>query len=113
MVVDIMKISFKEFQELDLRIGKVVEAERVEGSRNLIRLVVDFGIEKRQAVAGLARQYTPEELVGNKYIFICNLEHKKMMGIESECMIFAAEDTQGNIVLLRPERDIEAGSKVS
>jgi len=106
-------ISFKEFQELDLRIGKVIEAERVEGSRNLIKLEVDFGVEKRRAVAGLAQQYRPEELAGNKYMFICNLEHKKMMGVESECMIFAAEDDKGNIVLLRPERDIEAGSKVS
>ena len=105
-------ISFKEFQELDLRIGKVVEAERVEETRNLIKLKVDFGIEKRQAVAGLAQQYRPEELAGNKYMFICNLEHKKMMGVESECMIFAAEDYKGNIVLMRPERDIEVGSKV-
>lgn len=105
-------ISFKEFQELDLRIGKVVEAKRVEDSHNLIKLEVDFGVEKRRAVAGLAQQYRPEELVGNKYMFICNLEHKKMMGVESECMIFAAEDNKGNIVLLRPERDIEAGSKV-
>ena len=105
-------ISFKEFQELDLRIGKVVEAERVEGSRNLIKLEVDFGDEKRRAIAGLAQYYRPEELAGNKYIFICNLEHKKIMGVESECMIFAAEDNKGNVVLLRPERDIEAGSKV-
>ena len=108
-----MEIPFDEFQKLDLRIGKILEANQIPGSRNLIRMIVDFGTEKRQAVAGLARQYTPEELVGNKYVFICNLEHKTMMGIESECMIFAAEDTQGNIVLLRPERDIEAGSKVS
>lgn len=105
-------IGFKEFQELDLRIGTVIEAERVEGSRNLIKLEVNFGVEKRQAVAGLAQQYRPEELVGNKYVFICNLEPKTLMGIESECMIFAAEDNKGNIVLLRPERDIDAGSKV-
>ena len=105
-------ISFKEFQELDLRIGKVIGAEKVEGSRNLIKLQVDFGGEKRQAVAGLAQQYKPEEIAGNKYIFICNLEHKKMMGIESECMIFAADDGKDNVVLIRPERDIEIGSKV-
>lgn len=105
-------ISFKEFQELDLRVGEVIEAEKVKSSRNLMKLQVDFGIEKRQAVAGLAQQYRPEELVGNKYMFICNLEHKKVMGVESQCMIFAAEDNKGNIVLMRPERDIEIGSKV-
>jgi len=106
------EISFKEFQQIDLRIGKVLSAERVENSRNLIRMQVDFGSEQRQAVAGLAQQYKPEQLVGNKYMFICNLERKKFMGFESQCMIFAAEDSKGNIVLMRPERDVEEGSKV-
>jgi len=60
----------------------------------------------------LAQVYKPEDLVNNTYMFICNLEPKTMMGVESQCMIFAAEDTKGNIVLLRPERDIELGSKI-
>ena len=106
------EISFKEFQQLDLRIGKVIDGEKVEGSRNLVKLKVDFGSEQRQAVAGLAQQYKPEQLVGNKYMFICNLERKKFMDIESQCMIFAAEDSKGNIVLMKPEKDIEAGSKI-
>jgi len=105
-------ISFEEFQKLDLRIGKVVSAERVEGSKNLIKMEVDFGSEQRQAVAGLAQYYKPDELVGKKYMFILNLEPKKLMGIESRCMIFAADDGKGNIVLLKPEKDIEEGSKV-
>ncbi len=106
------EIPFKEFQKLDLRIGKVVEAEKVENSRNLIKLQIDFGNEQRQAVAGLAQHCEPEQLVGKKYMFICNLEHKKMMGIESQCMIFAAEDSKGNLALIIPEKDIEAGSKI-
>lgn len=106
------KISFKEFQELDLRIGKVIEAARVEGTRNLIKMQIDFGGETLQAVAGLAQHYKPEELTSNNYMFICNLEHKTMMGVESECMIFAAENSKGNVVLVKPEREIEAGSKV-
>jgi methionine--tRNA ligase beta chain len=105
------EIPFKQFQELDLRIGKVLEAEQIAGSRNLIKLIVDFGSEKRQAVAGLAQHYKPEQLVGNEYMFILNLERRKMMGVESQCMIFAAEDSNG-VVLLKPERDVEAGSKV-
>ena len=105
-------ITFDEFQKLDLRIGKIISAERVEGSKNLVKIQVDFGSEKRQAVAGIAQYYKPEELVGNKYMFILNLEPKKLMGIESQCMIFAADDGKGKIVLLKPEKDIEVGSKV-
>ena len=84
----------------------------MEDSRNLIKLQVDFGIEKRQAVAGLTQQYRSKELVGNKYVFICNLGPKKIMNVESQCMIFAAEDRSSNIILIKPERDIEVGSKV-
>jgi len=106
------EISFEEFQKLDLRIGKVLEAEQIQGSRNLIKLVVDFGSEKRQAVAGMAQWYKPEQLIGKKYMFILNLQRRKLMGVESQCMIFAAEDSKGNVVLLQPEKDIEVGSRV-
>lgn len=105
-------ISFKQFQELDLRVGKIVEAEAVPESKNLIKLQVDFGKEKRQAVAGLLQWYEPEQLIGKKYMFILNLEPRKMMGLESQCMIFAAEDDEGNIVLMAPEKDIKEGSVV-
>jgi len=107
-----MEISFDELQKLDLRIGKIVEASQIPGSRNLIRMVVDFGAEKRQAVAGLLQYYRPEELVGRKCAFILNLQRRKMMGVESQCMIFAAEDDKGNVVVLQPERDIAEGSKI-
>ncbi|MCL6578169.1 MAG: methionine--tRNA ligase subunit beta [Candidatus Bathyarchaeota archaeon] len=107
-----MEISFEEFQKLDLRIGKIVEANQIPGSRNLIRMIVDFGTEKRQAVAGLLQWYKPEELVGKKYAFILNLQRRKFMGIESQCMILAAEDNKGNVVALQPEKDITEGSKI-
>jgi methionine--tRNA ligase beta chain len=107
-----MEISFEEFQKLDLRIGKIVEASQVSGSRNLIRMIVDFGTEKRQAVAGLLQYYKPEELVGKKGAFILNLQRRKMMGVESQCMILAAEDNKGNVILLQPEKDIAEGSKI-
>lgn len=106
------EISFKDFQKLDLRVGKIVEAERIPESRNLLKLIVDFGTERRQSVVGLAQWYKPEELIGNKYVFILNLERKELMGVESQCMIFAAEDSKGNIVLVKPEKDIEEGSRV-
>ena len=107
-----MEISFEEFQKLDLRIGKILEANQILGSRNLIRMIVDFGGEKRQAVAGLLQYYKPEALVGRKCAFVLNLQRRKMMGVESQCMILAAEDGKGNVVVLQPERDILEGSRV-
>jgi len=106
------EISFNDFMKLDLRVGKIVEAQQITGSRNLIRMIVDFGTEKRQSVAGLLQWYKPEELVGNKYAFVLNLQRRKLMGIESQCMIFAAEDDKGNVVLIKPEKDVAIGSKI-
>jgi methionine--tRNA ligase beta chain len=107
-----LEIPFDEFQKLDLRIGKITEANQIPGSRNLIWMTVDFGTEKRQAVAGLLQWYKPEQLVGKKGAFILNLQRRKMMGVESQCMIFAAEDDKGNVVVLQPEKDIAEGSKI-
>ena len=107
-----MEISFEEFQKLDMRIGKILDANQIPGSRNLIRMIVDFGTEKRQAVAGLLQWYKPENLVGKKCAFILNLQRRKFMGIESQCMILAAEDEKGNVVVLQLEKDIAEGSKI-
>jgi methionine--tRNA ligase beta chain len=107
-----MEILFEDFQKLDLRIGKVTEANQILGSRNLIRMIVDFGTEKRQAVAGLVQWYKPQDLVGKKCAFILNLQRRKMMGVESQCMILAADDDKGNVVVLQPEKDIAEGSRI-
>lgn len=107
-----MEISFEEFQKLDLRIGKILEANQILGSRNLIKMTVDFGTEKRQAVAGLLQWYKPQDLVGKKCAFILNLQRRKLMGVESQCMVFAAEDDKGNVVVLQPEKDIAEGSRI-
>jgi methionine--tRNA ligase beta chain len=107
-----LEISFEEFQALDLRIGKITEANQIPGSKNLIRIMVDFGKLRRQAVAGLLRWYKPEDLVGKKCAFILNLKTRKMMGVESQCMILAAEDDEGNVVVLQPEKDIGEGSRI-
>jgi methionine--tRNA ligase beta chain len=107
-----MEISFEEFQKLDLRIGKITEASQISGSRNLIKMTVDFKTEKRQAVAGLLQWYKPEDLVGRKCAFILNLQRRKLMGVESQCMVFAAEDDKGKVVILQPEKDIAEGSKI-
>jgi methionine--tRNA ligase beta chain len=107
-----MEISFEEFQKLDLRIGKIINANQIPGSRNLVRILVDFRTEKRQAVAGLLQWYKPQDLVGKKCMFILNLQKRKMMGVESQCMILAAEDDKGNVTVLQPEKDITEGSKI-
>ncbi len=107
-----MEISFDDFMKLDVRIGEVEEATLIPGSRNLLKLIVDFGSEKRQSVAGLQRYYEPEELVGKKFVFILNLERRQFMGVESQCMALAAEDNEGNVVLIAPEKDIAVGSKI-
>ncbi len=107
-----MEIPFEEFQKLDIRIGRVIEAKQIPGSRNLIKMTVDFGSEKRQSVAGLLQYYKPEELMDKKYVFILNLQRRRLMGVESQCMILAAEDEEDNVILLNPEKDIRVGSKV-
>ena len=107
-----MEITFDDFKKIDIRIGEVEEAEQIPESRNLLILIVDFGFEKRQCVAGILNYYEPEELVGKKFAFLMNLQRRKLMGIESQCMILAAEDNTGNVALVTIEQDIAAGSKV-
>jgi methionine--tRNA ligase beta chain len=106
------EITFAEFQKIDLRIGKIIEATVVPESKKLIKILVDFGSEKRQAVAGLLKYYKPEELVGKKCVFLLNLQKRMLAGIESQCMILAAEDEAGNVSVLQPEKDIIEGSKI-
>ena len=106
------EISFSEFQKIDLRVGKIIEANAIPDSKKLIKILVDFGAEKRQAVAGLLKYYKPEDLVGKKCVFLLNLQRRMLAGVESQCMILAAEDEAGNLSVLQPEKDIAEGSKI-
>ena len=106
------EISFSDFQKVEMKVGEVIKAEAVPSSKKLIKLQVDFGNEKREAVAGLLDHYNPEELVNKKFVFVTNLKPAKLMGIESNCMILAAEDDRGNAILLKPEKDVEVGSRI-
>ena len=107
-----MEISFGEFQKIDLRVGKIIEADQIQGSRKLIKIVADFGTEKKQSIAGLLQWYQPQDLIGRKCVFLLNLQKRVMMGFESQCMLLAAEDDKGNVVVLQPEKDIAEGSKI-
>lgn len=106
---DMDRISFDEFQKLDVRIGEVLEAEPVEGSDKLLKLLVDIGEEERQVVAGVKEQYAPEELVGTEVVILVNLEPATIFGVESDGMLLAA----GDGYLLRPDRNVDIGSRVA
>jgi methionyl-tRNA synthetase len=106
------EITIEEFRRLDLRVGEVVEAEAVPGSKKLVRLRVRLKGEERTVVAGLREQYPPETWPGRQVILVANLQPITLMGIQSQGMVLAAEDDEGKIVLLTPEQRIPPGSQV-
>ena len=106
-------INFEEFKKVDLRVAKIISAEVVEGSEKLLKLQVDLGeTEKRQIIAGIAKQYKPEELIGREIAVVANLEPRVLFGLESQGMLLAAAGENGP-VLLRPDSDILPGTRVS
>lgn len=104
-------MTLEDFQKADLRIGKIIAAERVEGSEKLLKLQVDLG-EPRQILSGIAKWYTPEDLVGKNVLIIANLEPRMMMGFESQGMLLAAHGEDNSAVILMPASDVPPGSKV-
>jgi len=108
------QIRIEEFERLDLRIGRIKDAARIEGSKKLIKLEVDIGDEhgrNRQLVAGIADEYKPKELIGKLVPVLVNLEPKKLMGVESQGMLLAVS-VDGKPVLLHPDKDVPPGSRV-
>ncbi|MCW3986049.1 MAG: methionine--tRNA ligase [Candidatus Bathyarchaeota archaeon] len=105
-------VTFEEFSKLDLRIGKIVKAENVPQSRNLVKLTIDIGAgELKQAVAGIAQHYKPTQLEGKNIAVLTNLTPKRVFGLDSEVMILAAEDGK-SISIIQPDKSVEAGSKI-
>lgn len=104
-------IPIEDFAKIKLRIGKVISAENVSGSKKLLKLQVDLGDEKRQVVAGIAAHYRLEELIGKNVVIVANLKPAKLMGIESQGMVLAASN-EGILTLVSPEKDIPPGSIV-
>lgn len=103
-------ISFEEFQKIDLRVARILSAEKVEGSDKLLKLEIDLGEEKRQIVAGIAQFYEPEKLKGREIAVVANLEPRVLRGIESQGMLLAADDN--GPVLLGPDREVPPGTKI-
>ena len=108
----IYMVSLEDFQKLDIRVGRIIEVKDAETKKPMYVIKVDFGeLGTKQAIAGIKPYYKKEEMLNKKFIFVFNLEPKKIANILSECMILAAVKDD-KVVIIQPERDIEVGSKV-
>lgn len=106
-------VTFDDFMKMDIRIGKVLEAEKVAKSDKLLKLLVDTGIDTRTVVSGIAKSYSPEEIVGKQVTMLVNLAPRKIMNIESQGMILMAENAAGKLALVQPDSDeMPAGAEV-
>ncbi len=108
-----VEISFDDFSKMDIRVGTVLAAERVEKSKKLLKLQVDTGIDKRTVMSGIAEHFAPEQIIGNQVTILVNLAPRKIMGVESQGMILMAEDKDGKLRLLHPNEAVSAGSTIS
>lgn len=112
-VADINEITIDDFARIQLKVGKVVECRKVEKADKLLCSKIDLGEgAPRTIVSGIAKYYTPEEMVGKQVIVVTNLKPVKLRGIESQGMVLCASDENGNLALVTPEKDITAGSEV-
>jgi methionyl-tRNA synthetase len=106
------EIGIEDFAKLDIRVAKVLEAERVEGAKKLLKLKIEFGNEKREIVAGIAEYYKPEELIGKEIILLANLKPARIRGIESKGMLLAAQDGE-TLTILTIDKKVNPGAKIS
>jgi len=107
------QIQFDDFSKMDIRIATVLEAERVEKSKKLLKLKLDTGLDQRTVMSGIAEHFQPEELIGKQVTILANLAPRKIMGVESQGMILMAEDSEGKLRLLNPSAPVNPGSTVS
>jgi methionyl-tRNA synthetase len=107
-----LEIIYDDFAKLDLRIGTITAAEKVEKADKLLKLQVNLGFETRTIVSGIAQHFTPESLVDKQVIVVANLAPRKMRGIESQGMILTAEQPDGKLILVNPDADTVNGSTV-
>lgn len=111
-------INFEDFKKIELRVAKILGAERIEGSEKLLKLQLDAGDKDeaglsavRQVIAGIGKVYAPENLIGREIVIVANLEPRKLMGLESQGMLLAASDKQGPVFLM-PEHEVPPGSGI-
>ena len=104
-------IPYEDFKKLEIKIGKIEAAERVEGSGKLLKLQVDLGDGTRQIIAGIGRFHAPDDIIGHEIVVLANLEHRTLLGHESQGMLLAADTGEGP-VLLRPDKEVPPGTAV-
>ncbi|HDP74980.1 MAG TPA: methionine--tRNA ligase [Bacteroidales bacterium] len=105
-------VSYDEFSKMDIRIAKVLEAERVPKTQKLLKLKIDTGVDIRTIVSGIAEYFTPEQMIGEQVVVLANLEPRTIRGIESHGMILMAEDVDGKLQLVIPADSVSNGSTV-
>ena len=105
-------VAFDDFMKLDIRVGKVLECEKVPKADKLLKFKIDDGMGGRTIVSGIAKYYKPEDLVGKEVCFIANFEPRKLKGIESQGMILSAENADGSLVVIGPQGEVKPGCKV-
>lgn len=106
-------IEFNDFAKLDIRIGEIIAAEKMEKSKKLLKLTIKDGIHERMILSGIAEHFKPEEIIGRQVSFLANLSPRKMMGLESEGMILMAEDSDGSLSFIQPDKKVWNGATVS
>ena len=105
-------VDFPTFEKLDIRVGTVLECEKVPKADKLLKFKIDDGMGGRTIVSGIAKHYKPEDLVGKQVLFIANFEPRKLKGVVSEGMILSAVDADGSLVVASPSREVKPGASV-
>jgi methionyl-tRNA synthetase len=107
------EIVFDDFAKIDLKVGTILSAEKVQKADKLLKLEIDLGYEKRTIVSGIALHFEPEAIIGKQVVVVANLAPRKMRGIESNGMILMSEDAEGKLQFINPDTVVENGSGVS
>ena len=114
-VVDIepkAEITFDEFEKMQFQVGEIIECKAVEKSKKLLCSQVKIGSQVKQIVSGIRKYYQPEEMVGKKVMVLVNLKPAKLSGVLSEGMLLCAEDENGELSLMTPEKPMPAGAEI-
>ena len=106
------EITFDDFMKLQFQVGKIVACEAVKGSKKLLCSQVKIGSQTKQIVSGISKHYSPEEMVGKKVMVLVNLKPAKLAGVLSEGMLLCAEDAEGNLSLMTPEKPMPNGAEI-
>jgi len=105
-------ISFDDFCNMDIRVGTIIEAEKVAKTKKLLKITVDTGVDKRTVVSGIAESFSPEEIIGQQVSILLNLEPRKIKGIESQGMILMTKDSEGKLVFITPKEKVLSGTEI-